>query len=121
MKSIDITEHIRNKIREVLLLSLPNDELDTMIQAEYDAMFATKESRWGREPSWFSQQVQEQLREKIKERIRLWLDQNFEDKWDESCGLALVGDLVAEFTPVVLQRLAGDMASRALAEIRGQL
>ena len=117
IQKFDITEHIRQKVREVLLASIPDEQMDAMISAEYDLFFKDK---YGND-SPFKRLIQEELRKAIRNKVISWMDVNFIRKWDESGTSKLVGDAVAKLTPIVQKSMILDLTQAAIDELRNRL
>ena len=58
LQPFDVTEHIRQRVREVLVASIPDDQMDAMIQAEVKAYFETKDEYGHKKPSRFGLLIQ---------------------------------------------------------------
>lgn len=114
----DITQHLRDKVREVLINSIPEDNMDAMLQAEIKAYFHGAQEYGRTQRSSFSVQVEGMLQEIVQEKVRVWLDTNFEVVWGQEGTQKLMGEVVAELIPVVQQKYMADMVSRILGEIR---
>jgi hypothetical protein len=120
LQKFDVTEHIRSRVREVIVSSLPDGHIDAMIKSEYDEFFSRKD-RWGNQrQSEFDGIVNKLVRDAIAKRTAAWIDENFEQKWDGDV-VTMVGELVADFVPIVQARLAESIVSDALYEIRQRL
>lgn len=120
IQKFDVTEHIRGKVREMVFNSIPDKQIDAMIKSEFDAFF-TGSIRYGsKEPSQFARLVEGEVKTAIRERVSLWLSANFDEVWENN-GYKLIGDMVAEFVPVVQMRMATEMAANALAELKSRL
>lgn len=48
IQKFDVSEHIRNRVREVIVSSVPDEQMDLMIKKEYDAFFLGSENQFGR-------------------------------------------------------------------------
>lgn len=118
IQKFDVTTHIRNEVRKVLVKSIPKEAMDNMIRAEYDLFFKSEYAR-GKSP--FAQLVADALKEQFSRKIKAWLDANFQQQFDEIGGQKLVGELVAELVPIVQQSIMTDITSRALADLRQRL
>lgn len=70
----------------------------------------------------FRKIVQAEVRERITASVKAYLDENFASEWDAVMdGEKLIGDLVAEFVPIVQARMTTDLTQRTLQEIQNQL
>lgn len=115
----DITQHLREKVREVLINSIPDENMDAMLMAEIKAYFHGTQEYGRIQRSSFSVQVDGMLQEIVKEKVKAWLDTNFEVVWEDNTQ-KLMGAVVAELIPVVQQKYMSDMVSRVLSEIRNR-
>ena len=121
LAKFDVTQHIRDRVRAVLLEALPEEALDQAIQAEWSRFFVSTKDRYGSEhASPFSDMVQSLLAERVRAKVIGWLDANFEQEWDGRTQ-KLVGPLVAELVPIVQERMHVELVSQALNDLRGRL
>jgi len=122
IQPFNVTEHIRQQVREVLIASIPDEQMDAMIKAEVRLYFQVHQDQYSRKdvPSEFSTQLRRMIEQYIAERLKIWFDSNFQTIWEETGG-RMVGALVAKFVPIVQAEMAQNIAERALMSIRNQL
>ena len=118
IEKFDITDHIRNRVREVLIESIPDAALDKAIKVEYDKYF---KPLYPNAPSKFEVQVHELLKEMLEKDIKEWLHDNFTGIWTEENRMKLIGETVAQLIPVVQQHFMMQQVEIALGALRGQL
>jgi hypothetical protein len=125
LQPFDVTSHIRDKVREVLVAAIPDEQMDEMIEREFDAFFARKSvSVHGTrtEPSKFSRVVEHAVEQEIKERLKTWMSKNFEMKWGKYGGPdKLTGEMVEKFIPIAQSKMMSDMVQQAMANIQSSL
>lgn len=117
---MELTNVIRDKVREALMVSLPPEELDKFISEEWGRFFKDENSGYYTKPSTFKLMLHEEIQARAKLHLTQWMDANFSKEW-KGQEEVLVGDMVRKFTPIVLQELSGALASRALAIIHERL
>lgn len=116
IQKFDLTDHIRQKVREVLVSSIPDDRMDAMIKMEYDKFFSASQDNYNRSaPSPFGALVREELETTIKTQVREWLASNFKEQRSEDNTYRLIGEAVTKFTPLVQQAMVVEMTQRVLA------
>ena len=118
MNSDVLTERVREKIRETIFDCMSEDELKSLIKAEYDLLFSKRQKfRNGplELPSIFSEIISNELKALIKGRVESWLADNFRYEWDEVGG-KLVGDAVAELVPIVQRQMVQNVVQFALSQ-----
>jgi hypothetical protein len=121
IQNFNLTEHIREKVRETLVMSIPDEQMDTMIRAEFDDFFKGKPDGYGKvKQSRLGIIVQEELDKLMREKIRRWLDTNFQRQWDDGIERH-VGELVGSLAPIVQQSMMADIVQRSLSELRYKL
>ena len=117
--TFDVTTHLRDRVREVLVASIPDEQMDAMIRKEINAFFEKSRNHNGAYSSPFAVLVEGMLHELVKKKVAVWLDTNFERVWDsEGQNEKLIGDTVAQLIPIVQQKYISDMVSKILGEIR---
>ena len=123
IQEFDLTTAIRNRVRGVIIDAIPDEQVDEMIRAEFQGFFKERKVNYGRDvaPSRFAELIKKHIEALLNEKIREWLDKNFDQVWsDDDCEL-LVGEMVGEFTPIVQKKMAADIVSRALFEFKNTL
>jgi hypothetical protein len=118
MEKFDITGHIKRRVREVLIESIPDEVLDKAIKAEYDKYF---KPLYHNAPSKFEVQVHELLKEMLEKDVKAWLEDNFTSVWAEDSRMKLIGETVAKLIPVVQQHFMTQQIETALGALRTQL
>ena len=119
--TVELTDHIRDKVSEALLISLPEDKLDELINAEINRFFHGGKDTYGREnKSEFSGLMFDELQVRAKKSILNWMDKNFERIW-KGQSEQFIGKAAEAFVPIVLNRLGSGIVSEALGQIRQQL
>ena len=123
LQSFDVTAHIRDEVRKVLVASIPDEQMDAMIEKEVDSFFAPSKSTYGGDaPSKFSKIVEQAIEEEIKAALKRWMSENFETKWSKYGGpAALTATMVEEFIPIAQAKMVADMTQNALLNIQNQL
>jgi hypothetical protein len=117
---MELTDHIRDKVREALMATLPDEELDKIMKAEMDKFFSDRVQGYASQPTPFKQMIWDELSTRVKEAIKKWMDVNFERQWIGNSEI-LVGEAVRKFIPVIMESFATDLVSNALAQIRSRL
>jgi len=119
--AVELTDHIRDKVREALLVSIPEDKLDEFISAEISRFFYGGKDTYGRDTqSEFSKMLIDELKARATKSILKWMDENFERTW-EGNSEKFIGEAIGGFVPIVMQRLGSGIVSEALSQIRQQL
>lgn len=118
IQKFDVTEHIRQKVREVLIASIPDEQMNAMIKAEYHLFFTP--NNYGDSP--FRKIVHDVLEKAIKEKMIAWIDTNFQSQWDEATqSQILVGEAVAAIAPIVQKAMIAEITQLSLNELRNRL
>lgn len=117
----NVAEHVRAKVREVLMASIPDEQMDKMIQGAYAEFFAStrNDGYYGSnvKPSKFTQMVHEMLEKEIRKQIQAWLDKELQVNWDEQ-GKPIMPELVKALVPVVISRWGEMIVQSALNDIK---
>jgi len=121
MANIELTDHIRDKVREALMTSLTPEQLDQFVKAEIDSLFKPRRTGYNDLPSLFNEMVKAELETLVKLEVKKWLAENFESAWTDRGSERLVGEAVKQFVPIVIESLASGLISQALVEIRNRL
>ena len=123
LQSFDVTAHIRDEVRKVLVASIPDEQMDAMIEKEVDSFFAPSKSTYGGDgPSRFSRVVERAVEERVKESLKKWMSENFGTEWSKYGGpAALTATMVEEFIPIAQAKMVADMTQNALLNIQNQL
>lgn len=120
IQNFDVTSHIRDQVRKVLVTAIPNEKMDEMIKREFDDYFSKDSSYQAK--SQFEQLVQDELKQRIAASIKSWLDTNFILMWNETTQRQeLVGDLVKKLVPIVQTQMAADITQQALLVLRNNM
>jgi len=114
----DITDHIRNRVREVIVSSVPDEEMDRMVRAEFDRFFVGRKEYNREIPSAFSGMVFEMLKELLGKRVEAWIARETERVFDEDGTERLVGEAVAKIAPRVQEAFMADITARAIAALK---
>ena len=119
----DITSHIRSRVREVIISSVPDGQVDAMIRSEIQAFFKDKEDRYGKVTnSPFKEIVREEIRALITAEVKGWLDENFKTEWDSvTQSQVMTGEMVKGLIPVIQQKMVSDMIGQALYSFKSQI
>ena len=114
----DVTEHIRSRVRAVLVESIPDEAMDLMIRAEHDKFFATRRQHGRDVPPAFAELVAEELTTLLLEKVRRWITGHSESVWDDAGVERLVGEAAAKIVPRVQEAFMVSVTERALAGVR---
>ena len=120
IQKFNLTDHIREKVRETLIMAIPDEQMDAMIRAEFDDFFKSRPGYGKIKQSRLGLIVQEELDKLMREKIRGWLDTNFQRQWDNGIERH-VGELVGSLAPIVQQSMMADIVQRSLSELRYKL
>ena len=118
----DVTAHIRDKVRAVIVASVPDEAMDRMIRAEYSRFFKEGERRVGHsDKSPFANLVEDELSAVFKERVKVWIGENTERVWGEDGSEEmLLGKAVEALIPAVQRATIMDITSRTLLAIQNR-
>lgn len=118
IKRFDVTEHLRAKVRETLIGSLPDEQMDAMIQAEFRAYFEPEQNRYNSTttPSPFQSLVRETISKEVESSLRRWIDAYFETYWAEH-GETALQDLVSGFVANAHKVTMENMIKHALSQL----
>ena len=120
IQKFNLTAHIREKVRETLVMAIPDEQMDAMIRTEFDEYFKER-NEYGREkPSRLSLLVREELDKLMREKIKKWLNENFERRWEGNIDRH-VGELVGSLAPIVQHSIVVDITQRALSDLANRL
>lgn len=116
----DVTEHLRQRVREVFIASIPDEQLDQMIRKEMGEFFQSSQNGYGQKlPSKFSALIGEMLQDLLKQKLTQWFSDNFEQVYDDKTNQTrIIGETVAELIPIVQQKMMKDLVERTLGELR---
>jgi uncharacterized membrane protein YheB (UPF0754 family) len=119
IKVFDVTEHIRNKVRQVLVSEIPDDQMDAMIKREFANYFREGSTTYPYESSGDGMKIiREEISNIIRQKVKDWLDKNFQREWDDVTNSEkLVGEAVAKLAPIVQNALVTDITQKAIAII----
>ena len=123
LKPYDVNEVVREKIREVLFASLPDDALDAMIQAAYKDFFSDQDIHNRERVSPFKAIVTDQLETLISERVTRWMSEHFEQMYnpDGTMGVKLIGDAAEQLAPLVMKGSVAGMVSDVAVSIKAAI
>ena len=110
LQTFDVTEHIRGKIREVLIGSIPDEQMDAMIKGEVDRYF-------NQTGGGFYALVKSTLDEVMREDLRKWMGDAFRGEWRDGYFI-VAGDIVRKLAPAALEGIAAAVTSRILQNIK---
>ena len=116
--AFDPSTAIRDKVREMLLETLTDEQLDAFIKAEFGYYF---EEGPRKATPRFKLIVREEIETLMKARVTAWLDKNFQSEWKSGDAQRLVGKMVAELIPIVQQQMTASMIEVALRELADRL
>ncbi len=120
IQEFDITAHIRDRVRSVIVSAMPDEQIDAMIGAEH-RQFTSSKNKYGHDiDSPFALMVRAEITRRIKEKVLAWLDENFDTIYEDGES-KMTGELVAAFVPVAQKAMVEEMVSTALAGIRNRL
>ena len=121
----DMATVVRTKVREVLFASLPDAEVDRLVQAERDEFFVPKtKDRYGNDiPSYqraltpFQLLVRRELEQQCAPTIKRIVEEAVKTEWKGS-EQVIVGDLVKKLAPAVLEGVMEGMVAKALTALK---
>ena len=109
IQPFNVTDHIRDKVREVLVSSIPDQEMDKMINSEFEAFFA--KSRHGSSP--FGSMVHKILQEEMEQKVKAWITSNLQTVWEHGEN-KFIGEVVTRITPLVQQAMVESLVQNVL-------
>ena len=114
----DVTEHIRTKVRETLLSAIPDEQMDRMIQAEFDSFFRERRDSFSTfsKPSPFQEKVREVLWSEMEKSLRTWIEQHLAQHW-ATHGEAALKELVTSYMASAHQAMIEQMLKHAFESL----
>jgi len=115
-------EVVRDRIKTVLFDSIPDGQVDTLIQNEYKAYFETRKEYNRKEPSLFSKEVTKIIKELMAEKLKNELGKIVNEEWDgNDYGPRLTKKAAAELAPIAIENMMSNMLALAMSSLRSQI
>lgn len=100
---ITFAQSVTDKVRKLIMDSMPEEKLQAALQAEYDKYFVEKQDNWSREktPSHFQKMVESEIRSQLQARIQTDVSKYLSDNvvWNTNERTAAI---IAGIAPVVM-------------------
>jgi hypothetical protein len=115
-------EVVRDRIKSVLFDSIPDGQVDKLIQNEYKAYFE-KNTRYNTtEPSPFSKEVSKIIKELMSVKLKEELGKIVDETWNgKDHGPRLIKEAAAELAPIALEGMMTSMMGNAISSLRAQI
>jgi len=118
---MELTEHIRDKVKEALMIAMPEEDLDTYIKQEMHQFFKTDDRGYPKQ-SLFAGMIKNEIENRVRVMVSSWLDNNLDKVWDSNTdAYKMVGQAVKALAPVVMEAWGAHIAQAALGMVRNQL
>jgi hypothetical protein len=112
MQKFDVTEHIRGKVREVLIGSIPDEQMDAMVRAEVERFFEGERvsGSSARSAPPFRAMVEAEIKAQMAETFKAHVRQYMQSYWTAHGEAALT-----DFTAQVMGRAQEEMMKNLVA------
>lgn len=108
---------VRDRVRTVIMDSIPAEQIDNLIKKEYDNMF--KSEYHGRK-SPFQEMVAVEIKAFLAERLKEYVKTQLTGTWVNNTEEA-TKSAVEQFAPAALRAVMGQVVSTALSNFHSQL
>lgn len=122
-KPQNFEEIVRDRVRKVIFDSVPDEQIDNLIKAQYDKLFVGERPTYGNttNPSTFERMVEGVLMAKIKDKVATFVEAQISGEWNDDIGARVVGEVARKFATVSLESLASRLVSESLQNFRNSL
>lgn len=112
----NIADLVRDKVRQTILDSIPDEQIDKLIMSEWEKFFNPPTGYSSDKRSQFERLVHAEIEAKIKERTKEWIAEKVDkafDTWnkDESYH-KMIKEMVPSVTEGYMMNLAGNVAQQ---------
>ena len=115
-------EVVRDRIKTVLFDSIPDAQVDALIQNEYKAYFETRTEYNRKEPSLFSKEVTKIIKELMSEKLKEEIGKILNEEWDgNDYGPRLTKKAAEELAPLAMETMMSNMLAGALSNLKAQI
>ena len=120
----DAAKRLRDRMRQVLMESVSDEQMDKLIESEHKAFFENipeTRDRWGNwqsaKPSPFSllvrAELEKQMRPKVEQAVNAYIDTEYKDN-----GYKITKAVVDQMAPRIFQALIEGIAENALRSLK---
>lgn len=108
---------VRDKVRTVIMESIPPEQIDSLILKEYDNMF---KSPYHNEKSPFQKLVEVEIKAFMGEKLKEYVNNQMMQSWTNG-QQAVTKQAIELFAPAALEAIASEVVQSALNNFRNQL
>ena len=121
-KPQDFESIVRDKIRKVLFDSIPDEQIDTLIKAQYAKLFEKSRDRYDNvQDSEFNRMVNTEIQKTMTIQIKETVERCFKEQWTQELSDRILEDVVKKFATSAIAGLAQDLVAMSLNNFRNQL
>lgn len=122
IKKFDVNEAMKNvkdKIKDAFVTLIPDEQWNEMVKKEIDSYFQKKQEGYGERgySSSFSKDVHSVLQQEVKDRVKQYLNENFNATWYDNgvpvCN-AKVEEMITKNAGKILSDMIGGTIQMAL-------
>ena len=113
IKKIDVNEAMKNvkdKIKDAFVTLIPDEQWNEMVKKEIDSYFQSKQEGYGERgsSSSFTKDVHFVLQQEVKDRVKQYLNENFNTTWYDN-GVPICNAKVEEMITKNAGKILSDM------------
>jgi len=121
IKKFDVNEamlNVKDRIKDAFVSLIPDEQWNEMVKKEIDSYFLVREEGYGERgrSSSFTKTVHSVLELEVKERVKTYLTENFNNVWYDS-GVPVCNAKVEEFISKNAGKILTDMIGGTMQQI----
>jgi len=119
-----LADTIRDQVRKTIASTIPDEQINLLIKAEFDNFFRVPERRYSNDPQPVSQFqaliakfMDELLREKIKEALKVETERYTTHQWNAE-GKKIVESFMKEYAPIAMAGISESIVRNAMQQFQ---